>query len=155
MQTRFLPVAVPWLEPVVDAGGASHKGEMQELLGRKIETWDSDRARDVDKVIDLETCKGIPKGYAGTLICTSVLEHVRHPWLVAEQIARVVHPGGLVFVTAPWIFPIHEHPGDYWRYTLEGLRVLFGEAFAEVAAGTFTPILEEREGVWFMGRRKQ
>lgn len=154
IQKRFVPIAVPWLESVVDAGGASHKGEMQTLLGRTVETWDMERARDVDRVVDLQRCKGIADGSVGTMICTSVLEHVQNPWKVAAQFARVVRPGGLLFVTAPWIFPIHEHPADYWRFTTDGLRALFGEAFAEISAGPFTAILEQREGVYFIGRRK-
>lgn len=34
-------------------------------------------------------------------ICTEVLEHVDDPRLVFAEIARVVRPGGLVYVTAP------------------------------------------------------
>lgn len=141
--------------PIVDAGGGGHKDEMEDALdGYAVETWDMAPGQDVDKVLDLETCAGIGDGYVGTLICTSVLEHVRRPWLVAAEFARIVKPGGLLFVTAPWIFPVHRHPEDYWRFTLDSLGVLFGDAFVPIWTGDFAVIEKEREGVWWLGVRR-
>jgi hypothetical protein len=142
------------LGPVVDAGGAGHKDEIEDVLGCGVETWDFVQAKDVDREVVLEECTGIPDAYAGTIICTSVLEHVMRPWLVAEQLARVCKDGGLLFVTAPWVFPVHKHPNDFWRFTLDGLGVLFGDGFEFVAGGAFVAIPREREGMWWLGKRR-
>ena len=66
--------------------------------------------------------------------CNAVLEHVRDPFRVAAEIRRVVRPGGLVFVQVPFLESVHGWPDDYFRFTPNGLRVLF-EGMEEVAAG--------------------
>src|SRR5215216_7491255 len=33
-------------------------------------------------------------------------------------------PGGLVLVNMPFLIRIHDHPGDYWRFTPDGSRFL-------------------------------
>jgi SAM-dependent methyltransferase len=65
----------------------------------------------------------------------AVLEHVRNPFRVAAEMVRVVRPGGLVIVQVPFLESIHSWPHDYFRFTPNGLRELFGE-LEEVAVGT-------------------
>lgn len=60
------------------------------------------------------------------VICAETLEHDTAPWLTAREIIRVSKPGGLVIVTVPGIgFPRHDFPSDYWRFTTDGLALLF------------------------------
>jgi len=63
----------------------------------------------------------------------AVLEHVERPWVVADEIWRVLKPGGSVLVNVPFLNVIHD-TDDYYRYTDKGLRVLFAK-FDEVRAG--------------------
>jgi SAM-dependent methyltransferase len=63
----------------------------------------------------------------------AVLEHVRKPWVVAAEIRRVVRMGGMVSINVPFLNIIHDVV-DYYRFTADGLRVLF-EDFEEVHAG--------------------
>ncbi|MCP3917046.1 MAG: class I SAM-dependent methyltransferase [bacterium] len=58
------------------------------------------------------------------VVCFQVLEHVPEPWRVLEECCRVLRPGGVLLLTAPFVFPYHPSPGDFYRYTLEGLRHL-------------------------------
>lgn len=60
------------------------------------------------------------------IVCCEMLEHDDNPFLTAKEIERVLKPGGYVIITASGIsFPKHEFPSDYWRFTVDGLRVLF------------------------------
>lgn len=72
----------------------------------------------------------------------AVLEHLSYPWLVAAEINRVLRPDGLVFHVVPHSFPVHETPNDFWRFSDEGLKVLFGPStgFEVLDAGMRGPI---------------
>jgi SAM-dependent methyltransferase len=58
------------------------------------------------------------------VICTEVLEHCPEPLKALGEIARVLKPGGRVFLTTPFLWPLHEMPHDYYRYTPSGLAQL-------------------------------
>lgn len=62
------------------------------------------------------------------VLSSSVLEHVQTPWVVAAEINRVLKVGGLVYHHVPGAWPGHAQPNDFWRFSSEALRVLFGEA---------------------------
>ena len=61
----------------------------------------------------------------GTIFCLSVLEHCRQPFLMAQNLARLLRPGGKLCVSVPFAWEFHGYPSDYWRFTSEGIRVLF------------------------------
>jgi len=61
----------------------------------------------------------------GLILCTEVLEHLPNPAAAIKEIKRVLKPGGKLVATTRFIFPIHDAPGDYFRYTKYGLRELF------------------------------
>jgi len=58
--------------------------------------------------------------------CDAVLEHVRNPRLVMEEIVRVLAPGGYAHLVTPFCHPFHEYPKDYQRFTLDGLKEIAG-----------------------------
>jgi SAM-dependent methyltransferase len=57
--------------------------------------------------------------------CNAVLEHVPDPMQVASEIARILKPEGLAFIQVPFLENVHGWPQDYYRFTIQGLRVLF------------------------------
>lgn len=62
------------------------------------------------------------------VICAETLEHDSAPWVTAKEIHRVCKPGGIVLVTVPGIgFPRHDYPSDFWRFTTDGLALLFAD----------------------------
>jgi SAM-dependent methyltransferase len=67
----------------------------------------------------------IPDASYDLVLCTQVLEHVRHPWKALSEMARVLVPGGHIFLTTHGVYPFHPHPTDYWRWTQQGFEALF------------------------------
>jgi len=75
------------------------------------------------------------------IICTNLLEHVRRPWVVAEQIYKIMKPGGIVVATVPWEYPPHPDPVDMWRMSEGALQSLFNPYFIMQATGSkFVPM---------------
>jgi SAM-dependent methyltransferase len=68
------------------------------------------------------------------IVCWSVLEHVPDPLKAVSELYRVLKPGGLIWVQAPFIFPYHADPHDYWRVTPNGLRIWMSD-FEEIDCG--------------------
>ncbi len=56
----------------------------------------------------------------------AVLEHLKKPWVVTDEIFRVLHPGGYVVLELPFLNLIHDEH-DYFRFTDKGIRSLFDE----------------------------
>lgn len=61
----------------------------------------------------------------GTIFCLSVLEHCRQPFVMAENLTRLLEPAGKLCVAVPFAFRYHAYPCDYWRFTHEGVKTLF------------------------------
>ena len=58
------------------------------------------------------------------IVCDNVLEHTPNPQAVVAEMLRVLKPGGQVYVAVPFVIPYHSSPGDFYRWTEEGLREL-------------------------------
>jgi len=59
------------------------------------------------------------------VLSLAVLEHVRDPFQCANEISRVLKPGGKLFCTMPFLQPLHGYPHHYFNATHQGLRRLF------------------------------
>lgn len=58
------------------------------------------------------------------ILCNAVLEHVRDPQWVVEEMHRVLRRPGQVLVSVPFVYPYHDRV-DYYRFTDEALHYLF------------------------------
>lgn len=56
------------------------------------------------------------------VVCLEVLEHVRYPERVITEIGRVLKPGGKVWLSMPFLYPVHDAPFDFQRHTAHGLQ---------------------------------
>jgi SAM-dependent methyltransferase len=67
-----------------------------------------------------------------TVLSVQVLEHTPWPGALVAEMSRVLTPDGLLILTAPFQFRLHEQPHDYFRYSPHGLRQLCADAGLEV-----------------------
>jgi SAM-dependent methyltransferase len=85
----------------------------------------------------------------GGVICNSVLEHCSDPFKMASNISKLVDVGGVLFLSAPFAWRVHGYPQDYWRFTPDGLKILFpdfeffDESLATANEGEFAPVTHE------------
>lgn len=63
----------------------------------------------------------------GTIFCLSVLEHCDQPFVMADNLTRLLRDEGKLYVSVPFVFRFHGYPSDYWRFTHEGVKKLFPE----------------------------
>ena len=68
--------------------------------------------------------------------CLAVLEHVERPWAVAEELHRMLKPGGMIFIDWPFLQPVHGYPSHFYNATRAGLANLFKEGFETLLLDT-------------------
>ena len=92
---------------------------------------------DLDVVADGHVLP-LADGSVAAALLMEVLEHVGDPLGLVRECARVLTPGGHLCVTAPQYHITHNHPGDYFRYTRQGLETLCAAAGLRVVAAWAT-----------------
>jgi hypothetical protein len=80
----------------------------------------------VDAVVDLVEGTGtLPLAHFSLVICCSVMEHVRKPWVFAENLSKLTRVGGQIYISVPWVWRHHAYPDDYFRFSYRGVMELF------------------------------
>ena len=73
-------------------------------------------------------CSGSEIGFKNnsfdTILTTSVIEHVKEPQKMFDEIYRVLKKHSYLILTTPCEYGLHEQPHDYFRYTKYSLRML-------------------------------
>ena len=120
----------------------------------------------VDQVLDMtrdfaEVDSALDERRFGTIFCLSVLEHCRDPFKMCANITRLLAPGGTLLVSVPFSWERHGYPSDYWRFTPDGVKVLFPElAFDDghsqvhtTREGDARPVDDDLGAVFFSTKR--
>ncbi|NCN08090.1 class I SAM-dependent methyltransferase [Candidatus Parcubacteria bacterium] len=110
-------------EKVLDLGSG---GSSYDRFFPNRVTVDIDPDRKPDIVADARSLP-FKDGEFDFVLCTEMLEHVKNPFEVESEIRRVTVIGGTLVLTTRFLFPLHDTPHDYWRFTKYGLRNLFKE----------------------------
>ncbi len=156
--------------PYLEVGSKDYgsTADLRPLLGdsRQYTRVDIQPGPGVDLVLDLtapfeqiDTALGGAR--FGTIFCLSVLEHCRQPFAMAENLTRLLAPGGRVCLSVPFAWKFHGYPSDYWRFTQEGVRLLFprlvfdpaGCAAATSIEGDFRPVDRQLGRISFSSKR--
>jgi SAM-dependent methyltransferase len=101
-------------------------------------TW-GDREWDYSKIDVMSHLENLPfaSRLFDSVICTQVLEHVSEPQVVLTELSRTLKEEGMIYLTAPQGWGVHQPPHDYFRFTNYGLSYLLQKAgFEEI---TITP----------------
>jgi SAM-dependent methyltransferase len=61
-----------------------------------------------------------------SVVMIEVMEHLPAPAAAAAEVARILRPGGVFLGSAPFIWPVHGDPQDYFRFSADGLQVILG-----------------------------
>lgn len=112
----------------------------RDELGAGVAEWvlsDVTAGMDVDVTADAHDLAPFADGSFDAVMAVSVWEHLRRPWIAAEAVARVLRPGGLVYVCTHQTFPLHGYPDDYFRFSTHALAGIFADAGIEIDASGY------------------
>lgn len=59
-----------------------------------------------------------------TLLLLDVIEHLQSPELCFNEIIRVLKQHGLLIIQVPFLYPLHDTPLDFQRWSIYGLRLV-------------------------------
>jgi len=113
----------------------SDSAQRKAWFAKHVEYWNADLEGPAGgRFLTLDVCAPFTmwpcnaKEHCGTfdvVYSNNVFEHLAEPWQAAENIVRLLKPGGLAITIAPFSLRYHEAPGDYFRYTHAGIEHLF------------------------------
>lgn len=109
---------------VLDAGSGFKSTVYEHVVNLEVVGYPSTDVLGVGEHLPFAT------GSFDAALSLNVLEHVRDPFRCAQELARVVRPGGKLYASAPFLQPYHGYPHHYYNMTASGLENLFTEAFA-------------------------
>jgi SAM-dependent methyltransferase len=69
-----------------------------------------------------------------SVVCFEVLEHVKDPKVILQEVNRVMKDNGSLLISVPFLFGEHEEPYDFQRYTSFGLTRLLKDAGFDVVS---------------------
>ncbi len=65
------------------------------------------------------------------ILCLNVLEHVYDTDTAIANLRKALKKDGTLYIAVPFMFPLHDEPHDYWRFTEHALRRILSD-FSDV-----------------------
>lgn len=97
-----------------------------------------------DIIADLNKPLSIESESYDSVVSFEVLEHLCEPQMMLKEANRILKKKGVIVLSIPFQWWVHEEPWDYQRFTRYGLEYQFKKA-------GFTNIqIEEKTGFWLM-----
>jgi SAM-dependent methyltransferase len=146
-----------WLKFTIDNGNQSGKRILEigsrEVTGPSLMRDKFPKAQyvgfdylpghNVDVVGDAHHLSGYFSAPFDIIYASAVFEHLAMPWVVAEEIAKLLNPGGIVTVATHFSYSSHERPWHFFQFSDMGLRTLFNAdlGFECINAGMREPMI--------------
>ncbi len=116
---------------VLDVGGKKEnkRGTFRPPLER-VRSWkylNLDPSTEPDYLCSAEAIPVPAQSFDCVLMC-EVLEHLREPERVLDEVSRVLRGGGRLILSIPFLFPFHADPEDYQRWTGVKIRLALEQA---------------------------
>lgn len=127
----------------IGCGDMPFKGRLPEAV-TQYDTLDVEsRTEGVTYITSAMDMSMIPDNSYDSAMCFEVLEHVPNPFTAAAEMHRVLKQDGTLVISVPHMWPIHEAPHDYLRFTYYGIKnVLEASGFEivsiEISGGLLT-----------------
>ena len=103
----------------LDCGCGKRPKYLENVVNYEIVNYES-----TDVLGVAEELPFIDNSFDGVL-SLNVLEHVQNPFKCAQEISRVLKPGGKLYCVVPFMSPYHDYPDHYYNMTKSGLKNLF------------------------------
>lgn len=77
------------------------------------------------------------------IFSSAVFEHLAMPWIVAQEMIKLLKVNGYIFVETHYSFSSHERPWHFFQFSEQALKVLFPSCagISCIEAGASTPIV--------------
>lgn len=89
-----------------------------------IVTMDIDPRHEPDVLADVCEMTCFEDEAFDVIFMIEVLEHVQSPKRAVAELRRVLKEGGVLLLSTPFVFGVHDAPHDFFRYTRHGLELL-------------------------------
>ena len=118
-----------WPVRLLDVGSCGINGTYREIFAEKEKFdyigLDVAQGPNVDYVpADPYSWPEIADESIDVIISGQAFEHIEYPWMIMQEMERVLKPGGIICIIAPSRGPEHKFPVDCWRYYPDGFRDL-------------------------------
>ena len=110
--------------------GKFSDGESKLDAAKQYLTMDIDPESGADVIGDAHKLP-FKDGEIDIIVANNVIEHFYNPQQAVSEMHRVLKKGGRLYFTIPFLYPVHEAPHDYVRFTRFGLEELF-KSFKQV-----------------------
>jgi 2-polyprenyl-3-methyl-5-hydroxy-6-metoxy-1,4-benzoquinol methylase len=127
---------------VLDTGAKKWHGTVAQdhSVYAPIANWtgtDIEDGKGVGIVGDLQRLHKLTERRFDGVFCCSTLEHIERPWTAMYAIGKLLKPSGVLYLDTHQTFPLHGYPLDYFRFSLEALKVMCFDAGLDVVAGEY------------------
>lgn len=96
--------------------GAGRKSRSALFLEANYTSTDVQWHEGIDQLMDVNSIPYRDNSF-DLVVCTNVLEHVPTPRRAIGEMHRCLKAGGALFLVVPFLFPVHDIPHDYFRFT--------------------------------------
>lgn len=113
---RFLELLADTDGPVLDCGSGGRKRD-------DVISLEYHHAGNADLLADGHDLP-FPDDTFSLILSQAVLEHVTEPHRYVDELVRTLRPGGMLWIEAAFMQPIHQQPHHYFNVTPFGLQHL-------------------------------